>query len=112
MNRPSTLFDVPQFALVADDRPRSYANVVNDMVIEQEGGDRGHDAPKTYYVVVPTALFTLMKDTLKVDPHDAAFMYLIRQEGSEYFIFGLAWGEEDFTDLWTYTDSSLPPCFR
>lgn len=108
MTRPPTLFDTPQFALVADARLRSYANVANDMVIEGEG----YDPFKTYYVVVPTALFTLMKDTLHVDPHDDAFMFLLRPAGSEYFIFGLAWSEESFTDLWVYTEASLPLCFR
>ncbi len=106
MNRPSTAFDSPQFPLIPDPLGvRVYGNVSNDLVIEGEDY-RERENP----VVIPTLLFLMMKDILKIDPSAPAFLYLARD--GELFILGLAWGAEDFCDLWTYNEQTLPEFLR
>ncbi len=101
MSRPATAFDSPQFTLIPDTESRMFANVSNDLTIEG-----GKSPEKLYPVVVPTSLFTMMRDIMHVEPDDTAFMYLVKDD--DKYVFGLAWGAEDFTDLWTYSKSALP----
>lgn len=99
--RPATAFETPQFPLIPDTEARYYANVSNDLVIQGEDYEKCEN-----HVVIPASLFSIMKDILKVDPATDAFLYLARE--GEYFIFGLAWSATEYTDLWLYTERSLP----
>jgi hypothetical protein len=103
--RPPTAFDAPQFALVPDSTRRLYANV--DNLLELRAGETVLCALP---VAVPTALFAIMREVLKVPREAEAFLYL--EQCGDLFIFGVAWGSADFTDLWVYSEASLPGMFR
>ncbi len=102
MSRPATAFDTPQFALVPDTEVRMYGNLSNDLVIEGEDYINRENP-----VVIPTSLFLMMKDILKIDPAMPAFLYLAR-DGNVY-VLGIAWSDLAYCDLWTYTEKTLPP---
>jgi hypothetical protein len=102
--RPTTTFDTPQCTLLPDTHARHYANVVNLLQwVDYQGNG------KEYTVVVPTWLFPFMRDVLKLDPSEQVFMYIAQQ--GKYFVFGLAYGEQEYIDLWAYTVQTLPGCF-
>jgi hypothetical protein len=101
MTRPATAFDSPQFGLVPDTEVRMYGNVSNDLVIEGEDYSERENP-----VVIPTSLFLMMKDIMKVDPTAPAFLYLAKD--ADLYVLGVAWSDVDFCDLWTYTDKTLP----
>lgn len=106
MSAPPTAFDRAQFAIIPDDTPRNYANVCNQLQWVFSDG-RTEDYP----VVVNTSLFTIMSEVLQIDPADNVTMY-IADVGLGFYVFGIAWGEEEFCDLWPYTWRELPPMFK
>lgn len=81
-----------------------FANVDNRLVSHT----RSRGGPRSIPVVVPTMLFTLMRETFKVPVEDEVSMYLVRD--GEHYVFGIAWGtaEANVADLWYYTDTSVP----
>lgn len=101
--RPHTAFETPKFDLIADDQIRRYANVENIVEFARSG------RPKAIPIVVPTQLFTIMKDVFKIDREDIVELYLVKD--GEYFVFGMMWGEESAADLWSYSETSLPRIF-
>ena len=101
MARPPTALDSAQFALIPDTYERSYGNVSNLLVFEDADGNA-----REYPVVIPTALFTIMRQILKVEPTDEAFLYINQQD--EWYVFGIVWSIHEFTDLWLYSEASLP----
>ena len=107
MPRPNTTFDTPQFALIPDTRARDYANVSN-AVARIRGADRTSEHP----TVIPTELFTLMREVFKVDPSERVTLYVA--DDGDYHVFGMAWGENDnnVADLWAYTGATLPNHLR
>ncbi len=102
--RPDTTFDKPLFPLIPDTHERKYANVDNMLAISGVHVEATRAVP----IVVPTVLFTLMRETFKVPVEDEVTLYLV-QEG-EFFVFGMAWGAADINvaDLWAYTNNALP----
>lgn len=99
--RPSTVFDKPQADLVPDRQGhRWYGNVDNLLQITR--GGREHSV----YVAVPTMLFPLMKEALRIAP-DEAVTLSVDQLG-EYYVFSLLAGDRLF-DLWCYSEKGLPP---
>lgn len=105
---PNTLFEKPEYELIPDEAgPRFYANVDN-RIHRQYGSGAVKERP----VVVPTALFTLMRETLKIAPEDEVTLYLVPDE--DYYVFGMAWGDNDnnVADLWFYTGKTLPPFLK
>lgn len=104
----STAFDQPQLSFAPDPKGRrNYGNVDNEVQITTLSETFG------VIVAVPTGLFTIMKQVFKVEPHQAAKMYLHEYEPNK-FVFGIDWGEDenDFADLWTYTWAALPGVFK
>jgi hypothetical protein len=99
MTQPT--FPKPQFKLLPDLQGRRwYANV--DNLLEVSNGEAVHYVA----LAVPTGLFTLMKDVLKVTPEERVSLALDRVEDRWYF--SLMRGEEKLYDLWSYADSTLP----
>jgi hypothetical protein len=106
-SRPHTTFDTPQFDLIPDTHVRQYANVDNRLLVcAQDLTER------LVPIVVPTMLFTLMRNVFKIDPVDMVRMYLATDEA--HYAFGIAWGDRDtdVADLWAYTRNALPPFLR
>lgn len=101
MARPPTAFDSAQFALIPDTHERKYGSCSNVLVFEDERG-----RVKEYPVIIPTDLFTIMRQILKIEPTDEAFLYINQQD--EWYVFGIAWSVHEFTDLWLYSEASLP----
>lgn len=99
----ATVFDRPQWTLLPDPKgPRSYANVNNVLEIV-----RGRSSVRVA-VVVPTELFTLMREVFKVPPTSACSLSL-DQVGTHFVFSLLADGEQpSLYDLWTYSAKSLP----
>ena len=106
MTRPAVAFDTPKFALIPDSAARMYANVDNGVQVGAAESFKAKRVP----VVVPTGLFTIMKDVFKIDRDELVELYVFKD--GEYFVFGIVWGEESIADLWCYTDANLPPMFR
>ncbi len=107
MARPSTTFDKPQFNLTRDSCARMYANVSNELAVLSE-----HKGTRHVAVVVPTMLFTFMREVFNVPVTDEVTLYLAPQD--EYFVFGIAWGtgDDNICDLWSYTGTNLPNFLR
>jgi hypothetical protein len=101
--RPQTAFETPKFDLIADKQVRQYANVLNVIEFARVG------RPRRVPVIIPTQLFTIMKDVFKIERDDVVELYLVKD--GEYFVFGMIWGEESAADLWSYSESSLPRIF-
>lgn len=96
-----TVFDRPQWPLVPDPQGvRMYANLENRLEIALTSSSH------TVAVALPTGLFHLMKDVLKVPPEDQVTLY-IDQVGEKY-VFGLLQGSSTLVDLWEYTLKTLP----
>ena len=108
MHPPNTTYATPEMSLVPDTHARPYANVDNQVVRYLH---QNSDEARTVPVVVPTALFTLMRHGLKVAPEDEVTLYLVPD--GEYFVFGMSWGTDDLNvaDLWYYTEATLPTFF-
>lgn len=105
---PNTTFEKPEWSLLPDEKgARFYANVDNRIVRHYTNG-RTKNCP----AVIPTALFTLMREVLKIQPEEDVTLYLI-PDGA-YFVFGMLWGEKDgnVADLWFYTAKTLPHFLR
>lgn len=108
MTRPNTTFEKPEWPLIADPvGARFYANVDNRVARHYSNG-RIKDVP----VVVPTDLFTFMREVLKIDPVEDVQLYLVPDD--KFYVLGMTWGEKDtnVTDLWAYTATSLPAVFK
>ena len=104
MPRPAVAFDTPRFELLPDPAGiRAYANVDNRVAVTGRGRE------KRVSVIVPTALFTIMKDVYKIDRGETVDLYITRD--GDYYVFGMLWGEESYADLWCYTDTNLPVIF-
>ena len=78
-----------------------YANVDNLMEVSCGG--------TVHYVLlaVPTGLFTLMQDVLKVPPEQSVSLSLDEIPDGK-FVFSLMQGDTNLTDLWTYSERSMP----
>lgn len=95
------VFDTPQFPLMPDKSGRRmYGNVDNLMEVVRNG--------QSVYVLlaVPTGLFTLMQDVLRVPPEEHVCLSLDEGEDGRY-IFSLMYGT-NLVDLWTYSQKSKP----
>lgn len=96
-----TVFQSPQCSLVPDLKGRRmYANVDNRMSVTDG------DAEYHVLVVVPTGLFSIMKDVLKVAPEKDVSLSVDRLE--DRHVFSLLSGQDDLYDLWSYSEASLP----
>ena len=80
-----------------------YANVDNRIVVFSDEQDEKHTQIP---VVVPTELFTLMKDVLKIDTAAEANLFLDIDRA--YATFGLNVDDGDEFMLWFYTAATLP----
>lgn len=101
MSRPNTTFDSPPWRMVRDDHQRMYANVDNGMLCIDANGNITRTVP----IVVPSELFTFMREVLNVETHEEVSLYLATDgDNCEYRVFGMTWGEEDskVADLWAY----------
>lgn len=95
-----TLFETPQATLLPDPTgPRWYANIDNRLEVNA-GGKPFHVA-----VAVPTMLFSLMADTMRVD-RDTECTLAIDLVGERYVLSLLA--GDDLFDLWHYSKGSIP----
>lgn len=106
-----TVFPVPQFPLKPDEfGVRHYANVCNKMEVVASGG--------TYHVAlaVPTGLFTVMKEVMKIPPGEEVKLLLIEDsevdavtdEEKQFYVFSLLYGENGLFDLWQYSPGTVP----
>lgn len=105
----NTVFAQPQYKLIPDpEGARHYANVDNAMHVTLADS---HYSFKVA-VVVPTGMFTLMKEAFKIPV--GSKMYLAIDEFKEdkrnstsTFLFSLQ-DDERLYDLWAYTEKTLP----
>lgn len=96
-----TIFDNPQAPLVPDRRGhRFYGNVDNAMSVV------AGRTPYLVHVAVPTMLFPLMKETLRIPPESEALLGLDLVD--KWYVLSIMSGNRLF-DLWRYTPSTLPP---
>ncbi len=104
--RPNTLFHKPEWLLLPDpEGPRPYANVDNRLeVISRDG--------QTYEVAVavPTALFTLMRDVLKITREEHVTLSIEFED--RWFLFSALTDTDRLFDLWYYTPATLPAWLR
>ena len=99
-----TTFAKPQFKLLPDlQGHRPYANV--DNLLEVSRGSYVHYVA----LAVPTGLFTLMKDVLKVSPDEKVSLSLDHLSEEGRWVFSLMRGEDKLYDLWSYSENSVPP---
>lgn len=95
-----TVFDKPQFTLLPDKiGVRMYGNVSNLLEVVQ--GERIHHVA----LAVPTGLFVLMQDVLKIPPEDSVTLSI--DQVGERHVFSLLHGTS-LIDLWTFSASSIP----
>lgn len=100
----NTVFDSPQARIVPDSEGRrTYGNV--DNAVEVNTGE----AAVFVYIAVPTFLFTFMRDVARIHPATEVHLSLDRVNRS--YVFSLLAGENLY-DLWSYTEATLPGCFR
>ena len=100
--RPPTLFPKPEWPLLPDpEGPRPYANVDNRLEVISRYGE-------TYEVAlaVPTAFFTLMRDTLKITPEERVTLAVEFEDRG--YLFSALTDTDRLFDLWYYTPSMLP----
>ena len=102
MARPPTTFDTPQFKLRVDSEWRQYANVNNLATLTDEDGIVVEQFP----VVVPTEMFTLMKDALGVGPKETVGLYF--DVDGKLCFFGITVPGRLDVDLWAYSQAILP----
>lgn len=99
-----TVFPQPQWKLISDPLgARCYANVDNRLEVATEAG--------TYHVpiVVPTGLFTLMRDVFKIDPQDTVNLALDEVTDGEDTKYVLSLMVHDrLYDLWAYSYAGVP----
>lgn len=101
-----TTFQTPQFPLLPDPiGPRRYANVDNRLEVSTR------DAQYLVALAVPTGLFTLMRDVLRIVPDNEVLLAVdqvtVRPDEDDRFVFSLMSGN-DLWDLWSYTAAGLP----
>lgn len=99
----ATVFDRPQWTLLPDPKgPRVYGNVSNVLEIV-----RGRSSVRVA-IAVPSEIFTLMREVLKVPPSAACSLSL--DQVDNHFVFSLLAEVEPLAlyDLWTYSSKSLP----
>lgn len=96
-----TVFDKPQFQLLPDYHGvRMYANVDNRMEVVRPSGVH------IVTLSIPTGLFPLMQDVLKIPPEDLVTLSLDQLD--EKYVFSLLQGSSTLVDLWNYTPKTLP----
>lgn len=88
--------------LVPDTEWRMYANVDNRLTLESPTAVMGEP-----FIVVPTELFTLMKDVLKIPARDSVTLFM--PVNRAYATFGLYHVNQDKEyALWFYSRATLP----
>ena len=92
------LYDKEEFPIRLDESDKPYGGLSNKCSVYP--GAKG-DSTYSVRIAIPTQIFTLLDDVLKVSPEDipAVFLYLEKDDKSYYFGLSMPYGD---VDLWAY----------
>lgn len=102
------MFPRPEFKILPDlNGHRMYANVDNRLEVALDEGNTTFGVA----LAVPTGLFTLMRDVMKVPIGETVKLsideVIVGEDAQKEYVFSLMWGDNLY-DLWKYSRGSVP----